>query len=76
MATMTAQIFLVPTYQDQKRYMYRYLRNPKTMKESTFNTRLIQLNKYLPFFPPDCVGQMVTALPDDKVKEILRDTTS
>ena len=41
------------------------------MKVRTFNTRLMQLNDYHPCFPPDCVGQMVTALPDDEVKEIL-----
>ena len=41
------------------------------MKVRTFTTRVIQLNNYLAYFPPDCVGQMVTALPDDAVKEIL-----
>ena len=71
MATMTVHIFPVLAYQDQKRYMYRYLRKPKTMKIHTFTTRLIQLNNYLSYFPPDCVGQMVKALPDDEVKEIL-----
>ena len=71
MATMTVHIFPVLANQDQKRYIYRYLRKPKTMKVCTFTTRLIQLNNYLPYFPPDCVGQMVTALPDDEVKEIL-----
>ena len=41
------------------------------MKIRTITTRLIHLNNYLPYFPPDCIGQMVTALPDDEVKEIL-----
>ena len=41
------------------------------MKVCTFTTRLMQLNKYLLYFPPDCVGQIVTAQPDDEVKEIL-----
>ena len=71
MATMTVYNFSVLAYQDQKRYMYRYLRKLKTMKVPTFTTRLKQLNNYLPYCPPDCVGQMVTALPDDEVKEIL-----
>ena len=70
MATMTVHIFLVLAYQDQKRYIFRYLRKPKTMKACTFTTRLIQLNNYLPYFPPDCVGWMVTSLPDDEVREI------
>ena len=71
MATMTVHIFPVLAYQDQKRYMYRYLRKSKTMKVRTFTTRLIQLNNYLPYFPSDYVGQMVTGLPGDEVKEIL-----
>ena len=71
MVTITVQISPVLAYKDQKWYMYRYLRKPKTMKVRTFTTRLIQLNNYLPYFPPDCIGQMVTALPDDEVKEIL-----
>ena len=48
-----------------------YLRKPKTMKVRTFTSRLIQLNNCLPYFPPDHVGQMVTALSNDEVKEIL-----
>ena len=74
MASMIGHIFPVLDYQDQKRFMYRYLRKPKTMKVHIFTTRLIQLNYHLPYFPPDCIGQMVTALPDDEVKEILYHT--
>ena len=40
------------------------------MKVHIFTIRLIQLNHYLPYFLPDCVGQMVKPLPDE-VKEIL-----
>ena len=69
MATMT--MLHVLAYQDQKRHMYRYLRKPKTMKVCTLTTRFIQQNNCLPYSPPDCIGQMVTALPDDEVKEIL-----
>ena len=71
MAIMTMHIFPMLVYQDKKWYMYRYLRKPKKIKVSTLTTWLIQLNNYLPYFSPDCVGQMVTALPDDKVKKIL-----
>ena len=71
MATMTVHIFPILIYQDQKRYMYSYQRKPNTIKVCTFTTRLIQLNNYLPYFPPDYVGQMVTGLPGDEVKEIL-----
>ena len=41
------------------------------MKVRTFTTRLLQLNTYLAYFPPDCVGQTVTPFPEDDVKEIL-----
>ena len=41
------------------------------MKVCTFTTRLLQLNAYLAYFPPDCLGQSVNALSEDKVKEIL-----
>ena len=71
MATIIVHIFPALAYQDQKWYIYRYLRNPKTMKVCTFTTTLIKLNNYLPCFAPDYIGQMVTALPDDEVKEIL-----
>ena len=71
MATMTVHIFPVLAYQDQTRYMYRYLRKPKTMKGRSFTIRFKNRNNHLPCFPPDCVGEMVTALSDDEVKEIL-----
>ena len=41
------------------------------MKLRSFTTRLIQLNTYLPYYPPDCPGQLVTSLADDDIKEIL-----
>ena len=54
--------------------MYRYLRKPKMMKVYTFTTRLIQLNNYLPYFPPECVGPIAITQTDSKVKEILYHT--
>ena len=41
------------------------------MKVLTFNTSLIKLNNYHPYSLLDCIKHMVTALPDDEVKEIL-----
>ena len=32
---------------------------------------LMQVTDYLPYSPPDCMKQMVTALPNDKVKDTL-----
>ena len=71
---MAVHIFPVLVFKDQKWYMYRYLRKPKTMKVRTFTTRLIQLNNYLPYLLPDYIGQLITALPDDEVKEMLYHT--
>ena len=44
------------------------------MKVWSFTTRLIQLITYLPYFPPDRPGQLVTSLPNDDIKEILYHT--
>ena len=66
--TTTVYIFPALAYQD---HIYRYIRKPKTMKVCAFTTRLIQLNSNLLYFLPDHVRQMVKALPDDAVKEIL-----
>ena len=41
------------------------------MTARSVTTRLIQLNKYLPYIPPDCPGQLVTSLPNDDIKGIL-----
>ena len=39
-----------------------------------FTTRLLQLNNYLAYFPPDQSGQSVAPLSEDKVKEIIHHT--
>ena len=70
-ATMAAHIFPTYAYCDQRQYMQSYLKKPPTMKVRSFTTRLIQLNMYLPYFPPDLPGQLVTSLPDDDIEEIL-----
>ena len=44
---------------------------PPGMKVSAFTTRIIQLNTYLPFFPPDRPGQLVISVPNDDIKKIL-----
>ena len=71
MATMIVYVFPSYTYCDQRQYMQRYLRKPPDMKVRSFTTRLIQLNTYLPYFPPDRPSHLVTSLPDDDIKEIL-----
>ena len=37
-------------------------------------TMLTKLHTYLPYFPPDQPGQLVTSLPDDDIKKILYHT--
>ena len=71
MNKMTAHVFPTYAYRDQKRYLTRYLRKPPTMTVKAFTTRLVQLNEYLTYFPPDTEGQVVDKLPLDDVKEIL-----
>ena len=41
------------------------------MKVRSFITELFQLNTSLLYIPPDCLGQLVTSLPDDDIKENL-----
>ena len=52
----------------------KYFRKYLDMKAQIFATRLIQLNIYLPYFPPDHPDQIVTSLPHDDIKKILYHT--
>ena len=47
-----------------------YLRKSPNMKLWLLKISLIQLNTYLPYFWPDCPGQLVISLPDDDIKAI------
>ena len=71
MNKMTAHVFPIYAYRDQKRYLARYLRKPPGMKVKAFTTRLVQLNEYLTYFPPDTPGQEVGKMAADDLKEIL-----
>ena len=74
MATMTVHIFPTYAYCHQRRYTQRYLGKSPEMMVQSFTTRLIQLNKYMLYFPPDRPGQLVTSLHVDDIKEILYHT--
>ena len=50
----------------QKRYLYRYLNTPNSMKLCTFINRLQKLNTYLRKFPPVTWGQETTPSPQRK----------
>ena len=71
MNKMTTHVFPTFAYRDQKRYLTRYMRKPPGMKVKAFTTRLVQLNEYLTYFPPDTAEQVVTKLSFDDLKEIL-----
>ena len=71
MATMIVHTFPTYAHLNQRRYMQRYLKKPPDMKVWSFTTRLIQLNTYSLYFPPDHPGQLVTYFHDDNIKEIL-----
>ena len=75
MVIMTVHVFPTYAYCDQRHYMQRYLRKPPDMKVRSFISRQIQLNINLPYFP-NLLGQLVTSLPDDDIKEILYHTMS
>ena len=71
MKKMTKHVFPAFAYRDQKRYLSWYLRKPVGMKVKAFSTRLVQLNEYLPFSPPETEGQEPSKLSDDDMKDIL-----
>ena len=71
MKKMTKHVIPAFAYRDQKRYLSWYLRKPVGMKVKAFSTRLVQLNEYLPFFPPETEGQEPSKLSDDDMKDIL-----
>ena len=56
----------------QKRYLRRFVRKPATLKTREFVARLIEINSYLPEFPPTTTGGADPAsLPDDELLDIL-----
>ena len=69
MNTMTGHIFPTNANFDQRQYIQRYIRKQPEMKVNTFI--FLQLNNYLGYLPPDCSGQPVAPLFQDKVKEII-----
>ena len=66
MATITVYIFPKHIYLDQEWHSRRCLR----ISKDPFATRLVQLNEYFPYFPPEFMRLIVTDAPDDVVKEI------
>jgi hypothetical protein len=65
---LTTHVFPQRALQQQKRYMRRWMRKPKTMQIRDFVTRVVELNDYLPKFPPFGADQK---LQDDELMDIL-----
>ena len=74
MATMTVNIFPTYIYCDQRLHLWKYLRMSLKMKVQVLTSMCMQLNMHLPYFLPDCVGQLVASFPDNENKEILYHT--
>ncbi len=58
----------------QKRFMRRHLRKPRTTKTRDHVARLVEMNNYLPLFPPKVDGDTVTAptkLPEDELLDLM-----
>lgn len=66
------QVFPPRSVQLQKRYMRRFVRKPATMKTREYAARIVEINNYLPSFPPSTVGGAVpTKLDDDELVDLM-----
>ena len=68
---MTKHTFPAYTFHEQKRYQYRHLVKPRSMKLRRFISRLQELNVYLEEFPPDTEGQEIAPLHADEIMGII-----
>lgn len=65
-------VFPQRAVQLQKRFMRRFLRKPSTLKTREYTARLMEMNLFIPQFPPATVGGATpTALPDDEIIDLL-----
>ena len=71
LAEMTKHTFPVYAFREQKKYLRRYLVQPRSMKLRRFISRLRELNVYLEEFPPDTEGQETASLPADEIMDIM-----
>ena len=49
---LISHVFPTKALTTQKRYMRRFLRKPREMKIREFMNRVVEINEYLPMFPP------------------------
>ena len=71
LAEMTKHIFPAYAFCKQKRYLYRHLVKPRSMKPRSFISRLQELNVYLEEIPPDTKGQKTAPLSADAIMDIM-----
>lgn len=67
---LTAHIFPVHAYREQRRYLRRFLKKPKDWTAREFVTRVQEINDYLKLFPTENDNE-ATSLPEDELVEAL-----
>ena len=70
MKELTAHVFPVHAYREQKRYMRRFLRKPKEMSTREYFTRVQEINNHLTLFPTES-EEVATAMSQDELVETL-----
>ena len=69
-AQLTAHIFPPHPYREQKCYMHRFLKKPRSYSIREFSSRVQEINQYLPLFPSE-TEEPARCLPEDELKEVL-----
>ena len=70
MTKLSAHIFPVHAYREQKRYMRRFLKKPKDWTTREFFSRVQEINNYLQVFPSETADRS-TSLPEEELVEAL-----
>lgn len=65
-------VFPINAYGLQKQAMRRFMRKPKDMKIRFYVERMLELNKYLVYFPVKVGEAAATPMPDDDIMDILK----
>ena len=71
MKELTAHVFPVHAYREQKRYMRRFLRKPQEMTTREYFTRVQEINNHLTLFPTESEDEVATAMSQDELVETL-----
>jgi hypothetical protein len=71
MEAVAKHVFPTQAAKLQKRYLRRFVRKPLTMNVRKFVARIQEVNNYLPFFPPQVLGEPIQKLDDDEVIDLM-----